>query len=48
MKAFSAFVDLYLAVYPALVLFNLQLNMKKKIALSCALGIGSMWVFSCT
>ncbi|KAK4033600.1 hypothetical protein C8A01DRAFT_19467 [Parachaetomium inaequale] len=40
--SFSAFTDLYFAVYPAIVLCNLQLNLKKKIALSCALGIGSV------
>lgn len=40
--AFSAFVDVYLAIYPAIVLFRLQMATKKKIALSCALGIGSM------
>lgn len=38
----SAFTDLYLAVYPAMVLFSLQMNMRKKVALSTALGIGSM------
>ncbi|KAK7229256.1 hypothetical protein V2G26_001426 [Clonostachys chloroleuca] len=38
--AYSAFVDIYLAVYPAIVLFQLQLKLKKKIALSIALGIG--------
>ena len=46
MKAFSAFVDLYFAIYPAMVLCRLQMNLKKKIALSCALGIGSVWVSS--
>ncbi|KAL0943430.1 uncharacterized protein CTRU02_201316 [Colletotrichum truncatum] len=40
--AFSAFVDVYLAVYPAIVLFRLQMATKKKVALSCALGIGSI------
>ncbi|KAI1135122.1 hypothetical protein F5Y05DRAFT_395687, partial [Hypoxylon sp. FL0543] len=40
--AFSGFVDLYLAVYPATVLFSLQLNKKKKLALSAALGLGSV------
>ncbi|KAG7062682.1 integral membrane protein [Colletotrichum scovillei] len=40
--AFSAFVDVYLAVYPAVILFGLQMAIKKKIALSCALGIGSI------
>ncbi|KAE9577985.1 hypothetical protein CGCF415_v009686 [Colletotrichum fructicola] len=40
--AFSAFVDVYLAVYPAIVLFGLQMSTKKKVALSCALGIGSV------
>ncbi|KAL2106172.1 hypothetical protein VUR80DRAFT_7105 [Thermomyces stellatus] len=40
--AFSAFVDFYFAVYPTVVLFNLQLSLKKKFALSVALGIGSI------
>uniref|UniRef100_A0A8H7KEG8 Rhodopsin domain-containing protein n=1 Tax=Bionectria ochroleuca TaxID=29856 RepID=A0A8H7KEG8_BIOOC len=40
--SFSAFVDLYLAIYPAVVLFNLQMSFKKKLALSFALGIGSV------
>lgn len=39
---FSAFTDLYLAVYPTIVLFKLQINNKKKIALCFALGIGSV------
>ncbi|KAK1676920.1 integral membrane protein [Colletotrichum godetiae] len=39
---FSAFVDVYLAVYPAIVLLRLQMALKKKIALSCALGIGAI------
>ncbi|TPX13554.1 uncharacterized protein E0L32_006025 [Thyridium curvatum] len=38
----SACTDLYLAVYPAFVLFNLQLPLRKKLALSAALGIGSI------
>ncbi|CAG9985187.1 unnamed protein product [Clonostachys byssicola] len=38
----SAFTDLYLALYPATVLFKLQMNVRKKIALSVALGIGSV------
>ncbi|RYP75442.1 hypothetical protein DL771_002327 [Monosporascus sp. 5C6A] len=41
-SAFSAFLDFYLAVYPAVVLYSLQLPTKKKIALSGALGIGSI------
>jgi hypothetical protein len=39
--AYSAFVDVYLAVYPAHALWNLQIKLKKKIALICALGIGT-------
>lgn len=35
-------MDLYLAVYPACVLFNLQMKIQKKVGLSIALGIGSM------
>ncbi|OBR14454.1 Integral membrane protein [Colletotrichum higginsianum IMI 349063] len=41
-RAYSAALDLYLAIYPATVLMRLQMNMKKKIALSVALGIGSI------
>lgn len=41
--AYSAALDLYLAVYPATVLMRLQMNIKKKIILSTALGIGSMY-----
>lgn len=38
--ALSATVDLYLAVYPATVLWGLQMYWKKKLALSVALGFG--------
>ena len=40
----SAATDLYLAIYPAIVLFHLQLPIRKKLALSAALGIGSMYM----
>ncbi|KAK3990480.1 hypothetical protein QBC44DRAFT_349844 [Cladorrhinum sp. PSN332] len=40
--SFSAFADLYLAVYPTVVLFGLQIDTRKKIALCIALGIGSV------
>ncbi|EXF84433.1 integral membrane protein [Colletotrichum fioriniae PJ7] len=43
--AYSAALDLYLAVYPATVLMRLQMNIKKKIILSTALGIGSISCF---
>ncbi|KAJ0117329.1 integral membrane protein [Diaporthe amygdali] len=39
---FSAFLDLYFAVYPSIVLYKLQMNRKKKLALCAALGIGSI------
>ncbi|OKL59036.1 hypothetical protein UA08_05876 [Talaromyces atroroseus] len=42
--ALSALVDLFLAVYPATVLWKLQMNRKKKIGLSMILGMG---VFAC-
>ncbi|KAI6778592.1 uncharacterized protein J7T54_003371 [Emericellopsis cladophorae] len=49
---FSAVTDLYLAVYPAVVLWKLQLNVRKKIALCVALGIGSIAtivaIYKCT
>lgn len=38
--AMSAFVDLYLAIYPAVVLFKLQMRLQKKLALTAALSIG--------
>lgn len=41
---FSALVDLYLALYPAFILFHLQMSLRKKIALSAALGLGSVYV----
>lgn len=42
LTGFSALTDLYLAVYPTIVLFKLQINNKKKIALCSALSIGSV------
>jgi hypothetical protein len=41
-SALSAAMDLYLAVYPAVILARLQMNIKKKMALGSALGIGSV------
>ncbi|KAF5679246.1 integral membrane protein PTH11 [Fusarium heterosporum] len=50
--ALSATTDLYLAIYPAVVLYSLQMNKRKKVALSCALGIGSIAtivaIYKCT
>ena len=40
--ALSAFVDLYLAIYPTTVLLNLHMSLRKRLALSAALGLGSM------
>jgi hypothetical protein len=37
---YSAVFDFYLAAYPTIVLSRLQLNWKKKLALSSALGFG--------
>ena len=42
--AVSAATDLYLSAYPAIVLFGLQLPLRKKLALTAALGIGSVYV----
>lgn len=42
--ALSAFVDLYLAIYPSTVLFRLQMSLRKKLALSAALGLGALYV----
>jgi hypothetical protein len=40
--AYSAFVDIYFAIYPSIVLVKLQMPLGKKIGVCCALGIGSM------
>lgn len=37
---FSAFLDFYLAIYPAYRLLKLQMPLRKKLALSSALGFG--------
>lgn len=42
--AYSALVDLYLAVYPAVIFRGLNFSVRKKIALSCALGLGVLYV----
>ncbi|KAH8704232.1 hypothetical protein BGW36DRAFT_99434 [Talaromyces proteolyticus] len=42
--ALSAFLDLFLAMYPATVLWRLQMNRRKKIGLSATLGLG---IFAC-
>ncbi|KAH8692618.1 hypothetical protein BGW36DRAFT_23334 [Talaromyces proteolyticus] len=50
--ALSAFVDLYLAIYPSVVLWKLKMSSKKKMALSAALGLGvvaaAMAIVKCT
>ncbi|KAF0320255.1 integral membrane protein [Colletotrichum asianum] len=43
--ACSAALDLYLAIYPATVLMRLQMNIKKKVIPSVALGIASISCF---
>lgn len=35
-------MDLYLAIYPSFVLYKLQMSLRKKIALSAALGLGTL------
>ncbi|KUM60935.1 hypothetical protein ACN42_g6181 [Penicillium freii] len=38
----SAVVDLYLAIYPTVILLRLQMSLKKKLALCAALGLGAV------
>lgn len=38
--AYSAFADIYLAAYPAIILSRMDISWKKKLALSTALGLG--------
>ena len=38
--AYSAFVDLYLAIYPVTVLRNLQIDRNKKIGLCFVFSLG--------
>jgi hypothetical protein len=44
--AYSAFLDLYLSIYPSVVLYKLKMPRKKKIYLSLALGLGCVYVSS--
>ncbi|KAK7931029.1 hypothetical protein PG985_001741 [Apiospora marii] len=44
----SAFVDLYLAVYPSIVLYGLQMPLRRKAAFSVALGLGILYVPAAT
>ncbi|KAL2869498.1 uncharacterized protein BJX67DRAFT_370732 [Aspergillus lucknowensis] len=50
--ASSAFIDLYLAVYPSTVLMKLHMSLRKRLALCAALGLGAiasaMAVVKCT
>ncbi|KAJ5295815.1 hypothetical protein PENANT_c001G05068 [Penicillium antarcticum] len=50
--ALSAFVDLYLAIYPTTVLLKLQMSLRKRTALCAALGLGAiasaMAIIKCT
>ncbi|RDW64440.1 uncharacterized protein DSM5745_09851 [Aspergillus mulundensis] len=50
--AYSAFIDLYLAIYPAFVLMKLHMSLRKRMALCAALGLGAiasaMAVVKCT
>lgn len=45
-ETFSAIVDLYLAICPAVVLCSLQINLKKKVVLSVALRLSSMYAYT--
>lgn len=42
MTALSAFVDLYLAIYPSTILLHLHMSLRKRLALCAALGLGAM------
>ncbi|KAL4942742.1 hypothetical protein BDV06DRAFT_157794 [Aspergillus oleicola] len=50
--AYSAFIDLYLALYPTTVLMKLHMSLRKRLALCAALGLGAiasaMAVVKCT
>ncbi|KAL8399470.1 hypothetical protein RB594_000010 [Gaeumannomyces avenae] len=41
-SAFSAFVDLYLAVWPAVIFYSMQMSRIKTVGLSIAMGIGAI------
>ncbi|KAF6836672.1 integral membrane protein [Colletotrichum plurivorum] len=51
-SAFCAFADIYLSIYPAVVLSKLQMDIRKKAVLSVALGFGSISsivvIYKCT
>ncbi|KAK7218348.1 hypothetical protein V2G26_006351 [Clonostachys chloroleuca] len=39
-QVFSAFVDIYLSVYPAIIIFQLKMKLRQRIGLAITLGIG--------
>ncbi|EJT75125.1 hypothetical protein GGTG_08963 [Gaeumannomyces tritici R3-111a-1] len=41
-RTFSAFVDLYLAVWPAVIFYSMQMSRIKTVGLSIAMGIGAI------
>jgi hypothetical protein len=41
-EAISAFTDMYLAIYPTVVLLRLKMSLQKKLALCAALGLGAV------
>lgn len=42
--AFSAWSDLVLALFPTLIIWNLQIPRKTKIGIGCLMSLGVMWV----
>ncbi|KEY74339.1 hypothetical protein S7711_00496 [Stachybotrys chartarum IBT 7711] len=41
-NVFSAFINVVLAVYPAIILARMQMSLKRKVGLTAALGIGAI------
>ncbi len=42
-EVYSAFVDFYLAVYPSVILFRIQMSLRKELAPEVPSGISATW-----
>ena len=40
----AAALDFFLALYPVFVFWQLQMSIKRKIGVSCVMGLGVVWV----
>ena len=44
LKAFSAFVDICLALFPITIFWDLKMKISRKISISVLMSLGILWV----